>query len=94
MGLPKRRFIEPLRKKRSVAEIRILSTLLIKYIRKHPGQRFEAISADLHRFTEELRYPMQQLIRNGFVHTGGGWSRATTYWPKNHSALFVQKKTP
>ncbi len=67
--------------KRSPEELQGLSSTLLEYVTKNPGQRIEAIAAGLGISTKELNLPAKKLLAEKQLKTKGH-KRATEYFAK------------
>jgi len=64
--------------KRSPGELAALTSILQRYIAKHPGERIEQIAKGLGRNTKELTLPIKNLLADKSISTRGA-KRATSY---------------
>ncbi len=67
--------------KRTPDELQGLSSTLLEYVTKNPGQRIEAIAAGLGISTKELNLPAKKLLADKQLKTKGH-KRATEYFAK------------
>lgn len=65
--------------RRTAEDLADLASGLVDYIRAHPGERLENISAALGATSKELRRPVQMLLAEGKLRTEGQ-RRGTTYF--------------
>jgi len=66
--------------KRTAADLEVLSTKFMSFVKAHPGLRIEQINKELGTTTKDLALPIRKLISDGMV-SAKGKKRSTAYFP-------------
>lgn len=66
--------------KRGAAELDVLSSRFVAFVKTNPGLRIEQINKELRTTTKDLALPIRKLIAEGMI-SAKGQKRSTQYFP-------------